>query len=224
MAKPSGAYTIGSRAWQDNAAQINSFFNQEGYTIDAQAGMMGNMQAESGMNPWRWQGDRYNLSGGYGLYQFTPARSYIPGCKDVAGYAPNLSTSQITSGAQPSDGYAQLTVFNEDRLGKWVSTCWRPYWDREEYWELWGVRTHVLDTWGNGERISLSQFKTIDDPYHAAFCFLACYEGPAVPNMDTRWQFTQEIYTYLTGDTPPPEPPIPGRGSRSKIWMWLRKF
>ena len=40
--------------------------------------MLGNMQAESAINPGRWQSDRVgNMSGGYGLVQWTPATKYI---------------------------------------------------------------------------------------------------------------------------------------------------
>ena len=50
----------------------------EGWTINAVAGFLGNVQAESSINPGRWESDNVgNTSKGYGLVQWTPATKYI---------------------------------------------------------------------------------------------------------------------------------------------------
>ena len=62
-----------------NALYIWSYLYHEGWTLNAVAGILGNMQTESSINPGRWQSDRVggNPSGhGYGLCQWTPYTKY----------------------------------------------------------------------------------------------------------------------------------------------------
>lgn len=70
----------------NNAKIIYQFFKNQvgsvGWTLNAIAGMLGNMQTESYINPGLWQGreipsDIYTTKQGYGLVQWTPANKYI---------------------------------------------------------------------------------------------------------------------------------------------------
>lgn len=64
-----------------NAEYIYSYLVDCGWTAEAVAGILGNMQHESSINPGRWQSDRVgNLNGGYSLVQWTPASNYIDWC------------------------------------------------------------------------------------------------------------------------------------------------
>lgn len=216
-AKPSGSIGYSTTEGQENIAEINMFFNEREYTLEAQAGIIGNVIGESGLNPWRWQGDTYSLSGGYGLFQYTPASGYIDGCSHLEYYAPNLSTTSITSGADPTDGIAQLTAFADNTLSKWGSGCWRPYWNPSTYSELYALRRTILNTYGDGSSLTMEQFKNIDDVYSATFAFLACFEGPLVPNMDIRYEYASTVYEMLGGELKP-------RRKKMPIWMMLRPF
>jgi len=61
-----------------NAEYIMGYFLSKGWTKNAVAGMLGNMQTESTINPGIWQSmDAGNMSMGYGLVQWTPASKYI---------------------------------------------------------------------------------------------------------------------------------------------------
>ena len=61
-----------------NAEYIYKAFKDKGWTLNAVAGMLGNMQRESTLNPGIWQNnDVGNTTGGYGLVQWTPATKYI---------------------------------------------------------------------------------------------------------------------------------------------------
>lgn len=67
---------------QHNATFIHEYFTMQGWTQEAIAGMLGNIQVESTINPGLWQGrtvpdDIYTTEKGYGLTQWTPARKYI---------------------------------------------------------------------------------------------------------------------------------------------------
>jgi hypothetical protein len=231
-AKPSGAYAINSTEGTANILEINGILNGAYFTLEAQAGMIGNCYGESGLNPWRWQGDSVGYSKGYGLYQFTPARDYFNNCYDQPGYAPNTSTSSIVSGANPEDGFCQTYVVINDILNKWVGTCWRSYWSKTEYATLYQQSRNIISTYGSNDRLSLLEFRNINNIGDATLAFLACYEGPAVPNYNTRLGFANQVYSIISGDTPPPPiPPIPPgptptpipRG-KLPVWMMIKRI
>lgn len=202
-AQPSGGYyngigTVTNQNAIDNINMIWSYLSGQGYTAECAAGMMGNMTSESGLNPWRWQNDTYSLSNGYGLVQYTPASGYI-NLTGIPDHAPNMSTSQQTTGSSPNDGNAQLYVFVNDTLGKWVNSCWRSYWSPSTYPALYAQHTHILNTYGSGISLSLAQFATINDISDATFAFLACFEGPSIPNYSSRYDAAVHIYDVISG-------------------------
>lgn len=214
-AKPSGSYAWGSTEADQNTSNIADILTTNGCTIEVCSGVIGNVRGESGLNPWRWQSDRFNLSNGYGLYQYTPASGYINNAIAQANpyYAPNKSTITQTSGAMPHDGACQTQVMIDNSLGKWVNTCWRSYWSTSTYSSIYTDTRYILNTWGDGSRISIGQFKSINDVYYATLCFLACFEGPRVPNITVRYNMATEVYQYLTGSPVPPTPPGPTPGT-----------
>ena len=66
-----------------NATYIYKALTAKGWTINAVSALLGNMQAESSINPGRWQSeDVGNTSMGYGMVQWTPATKYINWCSD----------------------------------------------------------------------------------------------------------------------------------------------
>lgn len=219
VAQPSGGYTLGSADWLSNFNEIITQLSS--WTDEALAGMIGNFQHESGMNPWRWENDTVNYLGGYGLAQFTPANGYI----NLSGATPNLSTSTTTTGATPADGARQLTAIDTDELHKWVSSCWRDYWSPVVYSQLYQYRNQILWTWGNGSSISFAQFKACTDVDACAFIWLACYEGPGSPNYALRKATAETVYqNYMGGVIPPtPDPPTPPSPTGSAVPYWLLK-
>lgn len=61
-----------------NAQYILNYLRNRGWTKNAVCGMLGNMQTESTINPGIWQSlKENNMSGGFGLVQWTPATKYI---------------------------------------------------------------------------------------------------------------------------------------------------
>jgi hypothetical protein len=72
---------------QVNAQYIWDYLAPLGWTKNAVAGMLGNMQTESTINPGIWQSlDSGNMSMGYGLVQWTPASKYT-NWADSNGYS-----------------------------------------------------------------------------------------------------------------------------------------
>lgn len=61
-----------------NATYIMGEMTSQGWSKNAVAGMLGNMETESTINPGLWQSlNEGNMAGGYGLVQWTPASNYI---------------------------------------------------------------------------------------------------------------------------------------------------
>lgn len=73
-----GNYYLPQNERDGNALDITTLFSRLGWTRTSIAGMLGNMHRESGVNPGIWQNlDEGNMSGGFGLVQWTPATNYI---------------------------------------------------------------------------------------------------------------------------------------------------
>ena len=191
-AKPSGGYAISSAEGTNNIKRIYDYLHAEGYADGCIVGILGNVYGESALNPWLWENNTVSYSHGYGLFQFTPASEYI-NASWVPDWAPNLSVSQQSAGSDPDDAYGQLYCLVNDTFGKWVPYCWRNYWSQSDYPHLYDLRTYILNNYGNGSTITMSQFMDINDYEAACFAFLACYEGPAVPNYGTRLSYATTI-------------------------------
>ena len=218
VAKPSGGYTLGGQESIDIIDEVHKMLDNAGYSLQSQAGILGNAYHESGLNPWRWQGDTVNLMyGGYGLFQYTASNSaatdrYISVCSSLPYYAPNLSTTSITSGALPTDGICQVNVFTSDYLNKWYSGLWRSYWPENA--ELRAKCNNILSTYGNGSTLTQQQFSHIPNVEDATIAFLGCFEGPAIPNYTVRVSTAQQIYELLRN--------MPHTGSKLPLWMMCK--
>lgn len=218
VAKPSGGYVLGSQESIENISEMHKLLSRSGYTLEAEAGIIGNAFHESGLNPWRWQNDTVNmLYGGYGLFQYTASSGaatdrYIEVCRNLPYYAPNLSVSSITTGALPTDGICQVNVFITDYLNKWYPALWRTYWPSNQ--ELRDKCNAILSTYGNGSSITQAQFSRIPDVEAATITFLGCFEGPAVPNYTVRVNTAYEVYTILKT--------IAHKGGKMPLWMMMK--
>lgn len=79
-----------------SAFYIYSALIDKGWTPQAIAGLLGNAQHESSINPGRWQSDSVgSLSSGYGLVQWTPAENYINWCGDQGRKDPSEMDNAI---------------------------------------------------------------------------------------------------------------------------------
>lgn len=74
-----GNYYITEEQSIHNATIVYDYFIDEGWTIEAVCGMLGNMEKESGVNPgiYQYTLDPPNLDLGFGLVQWTPASDYL---------------------------------------------------------------------------------------------------------------------------------------------------
>lgn len=213
-AKPSGGYEPLSAPWKENLEAAYYQLSAE-WTLTAFSGMGGNIQSESGWNPWRWQSDKVSLTDkykGYGLPQFTPAYGYINDYGvGLAGYSPNLSVTTVTAGATPEDGYAQITCIDTDRAGKFLN--------RSKYCSFADIRDYF----------PMSNFKKGNNLWLATVAWLYHYEFPAAQYRTytaarARYENSVKVFTYLNGKEPDPYPTPPDPPDPSPSPAYIRQY
>ena len=196
--KDYGAYSRDSVECQENVLKIMSILIPLGWTDNAIAGICGNIEAESGFNPWRWQNDTPNTSGGYGLFQYTPATHYIGDslASTMQGYNPNFP---VGSGG-PNDGTAQLLYMMENDVQggpQYIPTTQYP--------------------------LSFTDFQhSTDSPENLASAWLKNFERAGVEVEQQRRENARYWYEWITNHEY-----IPSYDAQFKIWMakqhWIRK-
>lgn len=168
-----------------NIDLIYQYFSAQGWTLNAIAGMIGNMMVESGCNPgccqyasmnWDNPSTIESTSGGIGLVQWTPARKYY----DWA----------IANNLDPLSGDSQ---------------CARIKWESENN-KQWSTDNLLHYTWND-------YINSTESPETLARVFVWAYERPANPNVAQRQRNARWVYDYLSGISPtppgPPDPPTP---------------
>lgn len=201
----------------DNAQEVaNMLITDYGWTLEAVAGALGNMQYEVGLNPWRWQSDTIlsqsqarNATGdyakvhGYGLIGWTPAKKYQFNNaqsdggvtyfsnydqESYPGYGPNWSD---VSG-NVNDGAAQVKLIGE------------------------GIARHNPNLYmQRSGHVSAATYITLTDVNRAASEWWWCVEYSASSSsIPTRQQYARQLYNWLIvhGYTPSPH--------ARKIWKF----
>lgn len=99
-----------------NATYIYQFLITKGWTINAIAGMLGNMQSESHINPQIWQGLDSNHAEpwGYGLVQWTPSTK-------LSEWAAGLSLDHTQMDTQ-----LERIIYEKDHALQWGTTSTYP--------------------------------------------------------------------------------------------------
>lgn len=135
--KATGAYARTSNEALENAQETYNVLYSLGWCLESVCAALGNIEHESGYNPWRWQSDvvlpvgdpRIGTIGGgntahaYGLCQQDPAAKYIyrPYAQSLPYYGPNYSDRA----GNPRDGEPQLRyihwICSDPNGGEWDS-------------------------------------------------------------------------------------------------------
>lgn len=204
--KQSGGYLKESAEAYDNALMAWASLNARGWSLLAFCGMWGNVQSESGYNPWRWQSDivlpvgdpriDYQNGHAYGLCQWDAAAKYINGGANYGGYGPNYSDRQ----GSEWDGTAQINFLDDTAVssGQYFPNPGYPY------------------------QLSYDQYKQITiDNYSYEYAARAWFHNYERGTWDNgRTVACQYWYGALSGVTPPP-PPDPG-GRKIPIWLLFK--
>lgn len=232
-AKPTGGYANTSNEAQTNARNIANALLFRGWSIKAICALLGNAAGESGLNPWRWEGDsvptvsEFNnwtpeqaTSHGYGLFGFTPASTYINeqnrNTYAANGYAPNFSDA----GGSPNDGLAQTLYFVSTVETNWSHSLHDYYYD-----DFQDIGVNIDDfyyaTFDEFKSANIGgQEMSLEDCVGA---FELCYEKPAdwaaASSYQNRVSAATYWYSLFQDDPPEPVPPIIKRHTLP-IWMY----
>lgn len=96
---------------ENNASIIYNTLKGRGWSTNAIAAILGNMESESTINPGVWENlDSANISGGFGLVQWTPSTNYTNWANEK-GY-------DITNGAGQLEWIDEQT----EPKGQWIAT------------------------------------------------------------------------------------------------------
>ena len=178
-----------------NATYIYSYLSAKGWSINAIAGILGNMQHESAINPGRWEGNDVGNGPGYGLVQWTPYTNYTNWCS-TQGYSDpsemdnNLSRIiyELENGLQ----YIKTSNYPES-FSEFTKSNQSPYYLACAF--AWNYERSAVVLWGTeAEREALRQLRG----------------GSA-----NKW------YTYLTGVEPSDPTPTPGVTTKKKKFNWI---
>lgn len=228
-AKPMGSYARGSTEGDDNACMITSkLMLDHGWTLEACAGLLGNIAGEGGLNPWQYEIRFTNELGrlptraealatgyGMGLIGWTPCRKW---CDPTNNYFPEWDLSTF-SGYGPNyydqagnvrDGAAQTELIGRCMVGNGH----RNFWVRGRH-----------DWQGNLKSIDAEDYIRLTDVSRAAIMWLWCAEYPSSihppndprPTENRRENFALAWYQHLIdiGFVPSPEAIMP-------IWLMAK--
>lgn len=187
---------------ENNANIVIDYYRSRGYEDRTIASLLGNMQAESSINPGRVEDSG---GGGYGLVQWTPMTVLIE-------HAEKLGLSDWDNGS------TQLIVIEGEIVGvsginEWYTTeaFIKNYYNSGATSDMIGV---------TGDEFL---YNTLNwSPSKLAIMFMSGYERPSYdPNVnhyEKRMQFAEEWYVYMGG-----KPPIPNRKVRPKFPLIMIK-
>ena len=178
-----------------------------GWSDNAIAGLIGNLQAESAINPGRWQSDNVgNTSGGYGLTQWTPASKYFEWCTAEGRTDPSEMDNNIERIIYEVENRLQYytTPDYPETFTEFTKSTKSPYYLACAF--AWNYERSYVVLYGTEEqRESLRQARGGNAEY---------------------W------YEYLTGlqpDIPDPEPPEPPEPPtpikiQKKMPVWMMNY
>lgn len=182
---------------ENNADIVINYYRSIGINDKTIAGILGNMQAESSINP-----EREEVGGqGYGLVQWTPVTVLQNHCS-------SLGLSPYT------DGDVQLQVIipeilNQSGVGEWYTSqaFIQNYYNSGATADMIGI---------TGQQFLYNQMDWLPDKL--AVLFMAGYERPSYdPNINhynLRMQYALEWFEYMGGIIPPTPT---GRKKRKKF-------
>ena len=210
--KNTGAYARTSTQAFDNAKMVYDILSGLGWCLESVCAMLGNVEHESGYNPWRWQSDSVlattntyeinNQTGhAYGLCQQDPAGKYINSAyaQMISGYGANFS-NQVGS---QNDGTAQMYYLHH------VCGQGLPEWD-ENNAMAGGYGLPYSDFIANTPNYTVSQLTRT---------FFGCYERGTWST--TRQTAANYWYTKLAGYTP--QPPSNSAAAWFGVFYMLKK-
>ena len=155
------SYNITIDEMKPNAEYIYAYLSAKGWTLNAIAGMLGNVQVESKMSPWAWQGT-------------------IDGSIINADGTHTLNMS-VLAGKSPGYGLVQWTPYSN--FTDWCAKKGLDYWDIDSQLQRIDWEVEHGDQWivraSKGYDITFDEFiSSTKDVSWLAEVFAYCYERP----------------------------------------------
>lgn len=176
----------------NNATELYNYLNPKGWSLNAIAGVLGNMQAESSINPGVVQGyvTTNPKQAGYGLIQWTASTT--------------------------------ISSVEQNPLWAWIYATFGDYeWDNGERQSQF-INTDDRSGWiKRGEyQLSYDEFKqSTQTPEYLASAYLRCRERPASYDTESvRQNNARYWYNYLQGATPTPTYYVTVRPSSARLY------
>lgn len=174
----SGNFYLTMAQTQANAREFYNYMLTQGFNVFAVCAMLGNIQVESGVNPGIWENlNRGNLSGGYGLVQWTPATKVLNWLEE--------------NGYNMDDGTGQMNriVYERNNNLQWGSTTSYPLSFNE-------FANYTNDSMSNEDICK-----------YLANAFLRNYERPDNLNQPQRGINAYNWFLFFEAKRPEPEEP-----------------
>lgn len=193
-------FAAGSEEMNHNALVIASLLHAEGWTYNAIAGLLGNMQSESSMNPRAYYGYSDFSATSFGLVQWDPTSKYQDWADDN-GYLPYedieyqceriaLELSTGLGGQYSNRDYGDWVEYNITRQ-EFISSTASPYYLAGVF--AWNYERSATVLWGtDAEKEALRQQRG---------------------NRANSW------YEYITGNAPPEQ--VQGSSGMSLLQLML---
>ena len=162
---------------QNNAQKVREFATARGWSLNAIAALCANLEAESTINPGRWEGDQIGVtSAGFGLAQWTPSTKLTNWILETFG------------NTDYTNGNYQMSRF------EYEADNGLQYYQNELYPAY------------NTPALFNDWLTSSESPSRLAKVFLHNYERPADQSASVenyRGQLADKWYSFLTGSTPP---------------------
>ena len=192
----------------DNAAEIWLILvDVNGWTEEAAAAVLGNMQHESYINPAQWEiGYNYSMQHGFGLGQWTPATK-------ISNYVGSTNHDAMADGAKQMNYLVSTPsqynnyYLNPDGTSTYYSESGVPYFsDMDDFSHSTASVRDLTKTWA------------------------ICWEKPRASayanSIQDRMDDAEYWYTTFHGSppTPPPTPPTPEEDSIPWLAIFMSKM
>lgn len=180
---------------QNNAREVYNYFSDKGATLESICGLLGNMQAESALNPGNKQGASTSL--GWGLIQWTPSTVLTNWCK-------KYKYNWYDGSAQCYRIWCEGTK-EKGASGWWETTSYPYSWS--EFLALTSVSEATKAYLYERERAGV---EALEKRLQYANEWYEYFSGSPAPTP--------------TPTPPTPTPPTPYKQSPMPIYMMLRRF
>lgn len=208
MAWISGSGALSQSQMENNANIVIAYYRSIGVNDKTIAGILGNMQAESSINP-----EREEVGGsGYGLVQWTPQSVLI-------NHASALGYSNYTNGD------TQLKVIIAEIKGQAGTNEW---------YSTQAFINNYINSGATNDMVGITGQQFLDNsmnwnPDKLAILFMTCYERPAYnPNInhyELRKQYALNWYEYMGGISTSFIPRLTSEGiSNNPYWYSRNPF